>query len=462
MRVAVIGAGISGLACACRLAERGADVAVFDLASRVGGVIASSTRNGFLFELGPQSFQTTAALNDLIRAAGLSDECDRAPARSARYIYAAGRLHRVPLGPQILVSGSLLGFGARLRLWRDIVGNSHPPDREESLGEFVRRKFGAQLLDRLAGPFVSGIYAGDPERLGLRDTFPDFYRWEKENRSILRGAMKAMRARKGKDSGKPSPGFLAMRRGNGSLLDALAAKLGDQVHLGASVESVSRTSSGPGFQLVVRSATGAETVRADSVVVASPTDAAARMLAGLAPRIAERLSRIEYAPVAVVGTGYRREQIGRPLEGFGFLVARSESRKLLGTVWMSSLFPGRAPEGQVNLTSFVGGATDPATTQLPEAEIAAIVERELGEILEIRGSATERSVWVHRRALPQYNIGHRRGIAEIRDELRGIPGLHLAGNYLDGPSTGVCVETAFRAADLILSQKPEVSAGATV
>jgi oxygen-dependent protoporphyrinogen oxidase len=447
MRAIVIGAGISGLASAVRLAERGVEVSVFDSAERAGGVISSVERNGFLFELGPQSFQTTPALLELIRSAGLGEECVMAPSRAPRYVYAGGRLHAVPMGPQILVSGSLLGWGTRTRLMRDLAGHSEPPERPESLAEFVRRKFGGEMLDRLAGPFVSGIYAGDPERLGLGDAFPDIHRWEKEHGSVLRGAMRAMKARK--ERGEARPGLAAMRRGNASLFDALAAKLGDRLHLGAAVESVRVTGSSnvPAFEVRVRGAAGEEMHAAECLVIATPTDAAAKILGGIAPRMAELLGRVEYAPVAVVSTGYRREQVKNPLDGFGFLMARSEKRKTLGTVWMSSLFPGRAPEGAVNLASFVGGATNPATTELPMDEIAGIVERELAPILGISGEPIERQVWVHRRALPQYNVGHRRLVAEILGEETRVPGLFLVGNYLDGPSTGACVDLAFRTAE---------------
>jgi oxygen-dependent protoporphyrinogen oxidase len=458
MRVIVIGAGISGLACAFRLAERGADVTVLERAGRVGGVIASAERNGFLFELGPQSFQLTPAYAELITAVGLAEERVSAPSRAPRYVLAGGRLNAVPMGPQILVSGSLLGLGTRLRLIRDLVGHSAPPEHEESLAEFVRRKFGKQMLDRLAGPFVSGVYAGDPERLGLRDTFPELYRWEKERGSILRGAMLSMRERR--ESGQPGSTLSTMRRGNVSLLEAIAEKLGDRVVLGAKVASVKTGgSSGEwGFEIGVEGPGGTEARTADRVVMAAPADAAGRMLAGLSPRFEELLGQIEYAPVAVVGGGYRREQVRNPLEGFGFLVPRSEGRKLLGTVWMSSLFPGRAPEGQVNLASFIGGATDPGTTELPPEQIAGIVEKELEQILGITGPPVERMVNVYCRALPQYNIGHRRRVAEIRAEVAKIPGLDLVGNYLEGPATGVCVGLAFRTADRILAPEAESSA----
>jgi oxygen-dependent protoporphyrinogen oxidase len=450
MRVIVIGAGISGLACASRLAERGADVTVLDQSARVGGVIASVERAGYLFELGPQSFQLTPALSELIRAAGLEEEQLTAPARAPRYVLVGGKLLPVPMGPDALVRGSLLGIGTRLRLFRDLLGRSRPPERDESLAEFVRRKFGPELLDRLAGPFVSGIYAGDPERLGLRDAFPELYRWELEQGSIIRGAMRSMRARA--KNGQKSAPLTTLRRGYSSLLETLAAKLGERVTLNAAVESLSvaRSSSGKGFEVRLAGPAGGASRAADAVVVAAPTDAAARILAPLSPRLGELLDGIEYAPVAVVGTGYRREQVRDPLKGFGFLVARSEKRRLLGTVWMSSLFPGRAPAGHVNLASFVGGATDPSIVDLEPDAIADLVERELRPILGISGPAAERIVTVYRRALPQYNVGHHRVVEQLRAEAGRIPGLFLAGNYLDGPSTGVCVEVAFRTAEDVL------------
>lgn len=435
------------------------DVAVLDRAKRVGGVIASASRNGFLFELGPQSFQMTPALAALISDVGLGDRLVSAPARAPRYVFAGGRLHPVPMGPQILVSGSLLGFGTRVRFLRDLVGRSQPPEREETLAEFVERKFGTELLDRLAGPFVSGIYAGDPNRLGLRDAFPDVYRWERERGSVLRGAMRSMRS--ARKSGRPRPTLSAVRGGNAGLPESVAAKLPGRLSLDTSVECIRRADegNGKGFTLRVSGTAGAETLAADCVVMATPADAAARMLAGVSGRLGELLSRIEYAPVAVVGTGYRREQVRNRLEGFGFLVARSERRKLLGTVWTSSLFPDRAAPGSVNLASFAGGAADRATAELPPEEIAGIVEREIGEILGISGEPAERMVNVYRRALPQYNVGHRRLVEEIRTEAARLPGLYLIGNYLDGVSTGSCADLALRTAAVVARDPAPQSRG---
>lgn len=448
MRVIVIGAGISGLACAWRLTERKVDVTVLESARRAGGVIETAVQAGFLFETGPQSFQSAPALGELIHAAGLEEELLAAPARAARYVLAGGRLRRVAMGPAILVDGELLGPGTRVRLLRDLVGRSKPPEREESVAEFVRRKFGPELLDRLAGPFVSGVYAGDAERIGLRDAFADLHLWEAEKGSVLRGAMRAMRLRA--KSGRARASLVTLLKGNASLLERVAAKLGERVRLGASVESVSRKQPA-GLEVRFTQAGGGASLSTDAVVLSAPADQAARIVAGIAPRLAGLLQSIEYAPVAVVGTGYRREQVRHPLDGFGFLVARSEGRKVLGTVWPSALFPGRAPAGMVSLASFAGGATDPATTELAPAAIGEIVERDLAEILGISGRPVERMVKVHRRALPQYNVGHRRLVEQIQTEAARVGGLFLTGNYLDGPSTGACVELAFRQAEAVIA-----------
>ncbi|HEV2387324.1 MAG TPA: protoporphyrinogen oxidase [Candidatus Acidoferrales bacterium] len=448
MRVIVIGAGISGLACAWRLAERRVEAIVLESAGRAGGIIDGIARNGFIFELGPQSFQQTPALGEFIHAAGLEEDLLAAPARAARYVLAGGRLRRAPMGPEILVNGELLGLSTRLRLLRDLVGWSKPPDREESVADFARRKFGGELLDRLAGPFVSGVYAGDPERLGYRDAFPDLHLWESEKGSILRGALRAMRLR-GK-GGRGRAALVTLLKGNASLPQRVAAKLGERIRFGTSVESVVRAQPA-GLEARCVSAEGRCSLAADAVVCCAPADHAGRILAGLSLRLGELLQSIEYAPVAVVGTGYRREQVRHPLDGFGFLVARSESRKLLGTVWSSSLFPKRAPAGMVNLASFVGGATDPAATELAPAAIGEMVEKELAEILGITGPPAERVVQVHRRALPQYNVGHRRLVEQIRSEAARVGRLFLAGNFLDGPSTGACVELGFRVAEEAVS-----------
>jgi protoporphyrinogen/coproporphyrinogen III oxidase len=188
---------------------------------------------------------------------------------------------------------------------------------------------------------------------------------------------------------------------------------------------------------------------AGAVVIATPAYAAAHLLETFSPNLAHTLSGIAYAPVAVVASTYYRQQVGDPLEGFGFLVPRGEKVRTLGTVWNSSLFPGRAREGSVTMTSFIGGATDPDIDQLHEENIAAIVAEENSRILGITGAPVETAVWKYPRALPQYNLGHGHIVEAIRDAERASPGLFFAGNYLEGPAVGKCVENGFRTAEAV-------------
>ena len=212
--VIVIGGGISGLACAFRLKQRGIPFLLLEKSDCFGGVIQSVQQNGFLFERGPQSFTLTSSLNELIEAAGLSGELLRAPSRMPRYIYVGGKLVPAPMSPFSLLTTSLLNAHTKWNLLTEPLRRTHPPNEDESIASFVRRKFGASLLDNLAAPFVSGVYAGDPEQLSLRSAFPQVYEWEKNHGSLLRGAISKMRSRPEESKRAESPRNMFSQRGS--------------------------------------------------------------------------------------------------------------------------------------------------------------------------------------------------------------------------------------------------------
>ncbi|MFZ0463972.1 MAG: protoporphyrinogen oxidase [Candidatus Acidiferrales bacterium] len=446
-QVIVVGAGISGLACALRLSEIGVSVRVLEAAEKPGGMISTVEQDGFLFESGPQSFQMTPELRELIRSAGFENEVLEAPPQTPRYVLLGGNLHSAPMSPPSVLTTSLLSMGSKARLFGEAFRHSKPPEDDESFADFVRRKFGTEILEHLAGPFVSGVFAGDPEKLSLRSTFPVMAQWEEEYGSVLRGAMKS---RKGGDGPRERPTFAGFKRGMGSFIAALAGKLGHLCATQVAARSVARAAAGaPGWTIDCSGAAQEATLHADAIVLATPAYEASRLAQGLSQLLAATLAGIPYAPVAVVAEGYRREFVGHALNGFGFLVPRREKMRTLGTIWNSSLFSGRAPNGMVLMTSFAGGALDLALVQMEETEIANLIRDELVKVLRISGPPAARHVWRHRRALPQYNLGHAQRVAAIQDELESLPGIFVAGNYLDGPSLGSCVAQGFRTAKAV-------------
>src|SRR5690348_11534069 len=235
-RVVVIGGGISGLTCAYRLKRLGADVKLLEASDDAGGLIGSIEQDGFLFERGPQSFQGTAPLIDLIRELGIESKLLEADPAAPRYVLRGGRLQKIPMSPPALIGSSLLGIGSRWRIVSEPFRRTTPPGHEESVAEFVRRKFGHEILEYLVSPFVSGVYAGDPEQLSLRAAFPSLEEWEKQFGSVLRGAMKSRPANGEK---KKAPPLCSFRRGLSTLTDAIARQLGGSVRTRARVEKLS-------------------------------------------------------------------------------------------------------------------------------------------------------------------------------------------------------------------------------
>lgn len=446
--VLIIGAGISGLTCAYALRKAGIEAQIFEADSCPGGIIRSERRDGFLLEFGPQSFSATAPLRELCKELGLDGEILEAPPRAPRFILVHGALQQVPLSPPAFLTTSAIGAKTKWTLLRDIFGNTTPPSADESIANFVRRKFSPELLDRLVGPFVSGIFAGDPARLSVRAAFPHLYEAEKNAGSVIRGMIRAARASK---DPRQRPTLQSFRNGNSTLLEALASKLGDSLRLKAEVKEIRQNAAGQTendstFSVVLNSQGRQENIRAQHIILATPTDVAAKLLQTIDPAFEPLLSGIEYAPVAIVSLGYQTADIGHNLNGFGFLIPRSAGLRTLGTVWNSSLFPGRAPTGRALFTSFVGGATDPQAVCLSSEELAALIHREIAPLLAISRPPVFSNVQFYKRALPQYNLGHSERLFALQRLREEHPNVWLAGNYLRGPAMGACVEQSLAAA----------------
>ena len=439
----MVGGGISGLVCAYALRKSGIDAQLVEASPRPGGVINSVSRDGFLLELGPQSFSGTAAIRELSADLGISNELLQAPPHAPRYVLIDGKLAPAPLSPPAFFLSSMINGATKWALLRDIFGKSIPPNADESVAAFVRRKFSSQLLDRLVGPFVSGVYAGDPERLSVRSAFPTLYEAEKASGSIVRGMMRIAKSKKGP---RERPTLQTFREGNETLVRSLAKNLGPALRTETKVLGISRQNDGT-FALSLEKPDGTESVSTKSLIFATPTDITGSLLSQLDASFASPLSSIEYAAVAVVSLGYRQQDVGHSLNGFGFLVPRSSGLRVLGSVWNSSLFPGRTPEGHALLTSFVGGATDPAATKLKPEELAALVHREISPVLSMKSDPVFSNVTIWPRALPQYNLGHSDRLAAIAKSCSRFPGLWLTGNYLQGPAIGSCVDQALAIAE---------------
>jgi protoporphyrinogen/coproporphyrinogen III oxidase len=442
----VVGAGISGLVCAYALRKAGIDAQLVESSAIPGGVIRSERRDGYLLEHGPQSFNATSALVKLCRELHIDDQLLPAPANAPRYVLVKGNLRPVPLSPPAFIASSLFGPLTKLRVLRDILGRSTPPRSDESIAAFTRRKFSHELLEKLVGPFVSGIYAGDPEKLSLRSALPQLYEAEKSAGSVIRGLLFSARKR---SASAEKPTLQTFREGNLTLIQALAANLGSHLRCGVTAQRISltTTSSGtPTFEITVLANGREEVLTTNRLIIATPAQQAATLLRDIDPQFESPLSAIAYIPVAVVSLGYPKSAIHHSLEGFGFLVPRSSGLRILGTVWNTSLFRNRAPEGQDLLTSFVGGSTDQSAVSLPESEIVSIVHHELTSVLGISQPPSFSHVQAWQRAIPQYNLGHAQHINQLNQLQSKHQSIRLIGNYLRGPALGACVEQALTVA----------------
>jgi oxygen-dependent protoporphyrinogen oxidase len=441
--IAVLGAGITGLTTAYRLTQRGHRVRLFEISGRTGGAIRSELQEGWLIESGPNSILAgDSSLAALIDELGLSSEVVTAnQAARNRYIVRRGVPIAAPLSPPALLTSPLFSLGAKARLISEMLARPRVRLGDVSLEEFIGSHFGQEVVDYALNPFVTGVYAGNPRKLSARFAFPKLWEMEQQHGSLIRGQVAVARIRRERGNA----GIISFRRGLQTLTDCLAAKLPPPtIVLNARVEALV-----PGTPWNVVWHDGATTLTKtfDGIIATVPAPALAQLRFGpLGERPLASLDAIEHPPVSSLFLGYRREQVKHPLDGFGVLVPQVERRSVLGVLFSSSLFPGRAPAGHVALTVLVGGTRDPDIARLPTDNLLRAVEPDLQHLLGVAGPPQFQHHTFWPRAIPQYNLGYDVHLETMAAAERTYRGLFVGGQARDGISVPSCIAAGNRLA----------------
>lgn len=465
-RVAVVGGGISGLAAAHRLTELNpqTEVILLEASSRLGGVLKTVSKEGFLVEQSADNFITNLPGGiKLCQRVGLAEEMlnTRDEFRRA-FIIHKKKLQIIPEGFLIMapskvmpiIKTPILSTRGKLRmLWEYFVPKKKEAG-DESLQSFSLRRFGQETFDRLIQPLVGGIYTADPQKLSLQATLPRFLQMEQDYGSLVRGALKQAKARKQTDStssGARYSLFTTPQNGMSRLVNSVAAKLPQEgIMLNSPVETVSQIENNR-WEIHV-AGDSPRTLEVDGVIIASRAYHAAKMLASVNDELVKKLNSIPYAGCAIVSLGFKREQIAHPLNGFGFVVPAVEKLSMLSASFSSIKYEGRAPDGSVLIRAFLGGAMQAELVAKEGEELLHIVKQELSQLLGITGEPMMHHVNRHVAAMPQYHLGHVELVDEIEQLLTTHPGLQLAGNAYRGVGVPQCIASGEQAAEQLFTE----------
>jgi protoporphyrinogen/coproporphyrinogen III oxidase len=448
--VAIIGAGITGLTAAFYLKRKGVPVTVYEAGGRAGGVIQSSRQNGFLAESGPNTIlETSPKISELIRDLNLeSRRIYPSPEAKNRYVVRDKKPVAMPSSQAEFLTTKLFSARAKFALAREPFVPPRRDGVEESVAEFVLRRLNQEFLDRAIDPLIAGIYAGDPYKLSIRHAFPKLLETEQKYGSLLKGQLFGAGEKKDGEISRRDARMFSFDEGLQVLTDALAAQLGDSLKLNTVVTKLIQTKDG--WRVTTSSGETEHSVviycgtayrlaelkiegRAGSPL---PADGAHGVTRPTDEIDFTAFSEIRHPPVASVVLGFHREDVTHPLDGFGMLIPKIENFKILGTIFSSSLFPNRAPTGQVTLTSYIGGERQPELASLPPEKLVELVCEDLRVLLGVKGKPAFQHTAFYPKAIPQYNVGY----GKFKDLLNEIElkarGLFFAGHFRDGISLG--------------------------
>ena len=455
--VIVVGGGISGLTAAWRLRKAGVDVALLEAQPEVGGCMQSEHRDGFLLEKGP--------FNVLVRDDAFHEllaECapdigpiTAAPEANARYVLKRGQLMKVPMGPLPLLTSPLLSLGAKIRVLLGMVISRRADKAEPTIAEAAERRLGAEVADTFISSIVAGIFGGDSRKLSLKACFPNAWRFDQDRLCPLAYEMSVLKAKKKKLAEHPEravhKGLIGFRDGLQSLPEWMAAQLVDDAVTNCRVESIQHDDEG--YTLTCTIDGESHTFSCRRLLLASPAAVTGNLLRPHLPAAAEILDSIESASLVMLNLGYRRSDVGHPMEGYGFLVPASEAdMPVMGVLWADSAFPHHARQTDRVIRVFMGGPRDPNAAERSDEELLATATEALRGLLDLKGEPTLIDICRWPNSIPQYHLGHTDKVDRLLDEVAAMPGLHLAGNYMRGVSINDCIREATRIASEIVEQ----------
>lgn len=445
MNVIVIGGGLAGLTVAHRLKQHGVEVRMLESSKAVGGKIGARKVGGEPFDIGANTvLESNSAIHNLIKELGLQSQMlFAAPDANARWIMKDGKLIAMPASPPAFLTTPLFSLGAKLRLLREpFIGKA---TNEETIADFVTRRFGKEILDYAINPFLMGTYAAKPEDLSARAAFKVLAELESKYGSVIKGAI--ARAKEAKQNPKPYSGkMLSFSGGFYTVIQKLSAILGASIERGADVQSIQRE--GTQWHVFYAQQNEMKSLTATHLVFATPADVTASLIQDVDEEVSESLSQIRHSPVAQVFLGFAKEEVEQP-KGFGFLVPEKEERQILGAVYNSAIFPSRYQT--VAFTVFLGGSRKPELVKYSDGTLIEVATAELQSILNLKARPVVESVAKWERAIPQYRIGHLEILAKVDALEAREQTLAFVGNWRGGISVPDTIAHAEEVAQRLLA-----------
>jgi oxygen-dependent protoporphyrinogen oxidase len=454
--VIIVGGGISGLSALHFLKNQKPDLRtkLFEADQRVGGTIGTDHVDGFSLDWGPNGFLDREPLTlQLCRELDLSEQLEQANDNvTNRFILRNGKLRPVPMSPPKFLTSDILSVRGRLRVLLEPFAPGPNGNQDESIYDFARRRIGQEAANYLVQPMVSGVYGGLADQLSLESCFPIMKTMETKYGSLVKAMIARKKQSKASDRGRGGPagpgGWLTSFRGGlNRIIERFEERYADHIVTGNGAVSIDRVNGKYNVALQDGS-----TVVSNHVVIAAPAYKASELTRELSSSLTEALKAIPYAPISVVCLGYLAEKVKRDLDGFGFLVPQKEHRRVLGSIWTSSIFEARAPQGYVQFRTMVGGDGDHDSARLSEKQLVDLVKSDLADIMVIKGEPTFHKVYRWTHGIPQYRIGHRKLMETMARALDSLPGVHITGNAYYGIGLNDCVRLSHQVAGQVIRE----------